>query len=445
MRILIIGAGPTGLSTGRRLLELGHDDFTIYEQHSYAGGLCASFRDEQGFTWDLGGHVIFSQYPYFNQLFESALHGQFYEHTRKAWIYFMDRWVPYPFQNNLRHLPREVIAKCVRDLRAAHRKNTSPENFKEWIMANMGEGIAQYFMLPYNEKVWAYPLEDMSADWITERVSRPDVKEVVGLLISDKDRMDWGPNSIFKFPAEGGTGQIFHNVAAQLAQKIQFDTRVEEVDLIGKSVKLSNGARQGYDVLVNTSPLDLFTRMCAGAPASLTEWGEQLAHNRVWVVGVGLKKGALDEKSWGYFPQKDVPFFRATYFSNYSPRNVPGPGYRSFLCETAYSEDSPFGKNQAVDTTIAGLLDTGLIAPEERSNIVSTFSFDIPYAYPIPTLNREKVLARINPLLEEHGVFSRGRFGAWRYEVGNTDHSVMQGKEIADRIVNGTTETVWHG
>ena len=60
---------------------------------------------------------------------------------------------------------------------------------------------------------------------------------------------------------------------------------------------------------------------------------------------------------------------------------------------------------------------------------------DVEYAYPIPTLGRDKALSVIHPYLEERGIYSRGRFGAWRYEVGNMDHSVMQGIEAVDRIL----------
>ena len=64
-RIVIIGAGPTGLGAAYRLQELGHKNWKIYEKQGYVGGLAASFVDSQGFTWDVGGHVMFSHYKYF--------------------------------------------------------------------------------------------------------------------------------------------------------------------------------------------------------------------------------------------------------------------------------------------------------------------------------------------------------------------------------------------
>ena len=73
IKYLIIGAGPTGLGAAIRLQELGENSFAVLEANDYVGGLSASFKDEHGFTWDIGGHVIFSHYPYFDQLLDKAL------------------------------------------------------------------------------------------------------------------------------------------------------------------------------------------------------------------------------------------------------------------------------------------------------------------------------------------------------------------------------------
>jgi len=86
------------------------------------------------------------------------------------------------------------------------------------------------------------------------------------------------------------------------------------------------------------------------------------------------------------------------------------------------------------------LLSMGL-APEE-AGVLSRWHRTLPYAYPVPTPGRDEALAGIVPALEERGVYPRGRFGAWRYEVGNMDHCWMQGAEVADRILEGRPETV---
>jgi protoporphyrinogen oxidase len=72
-RVLVVGAGPTGLGAAWRLHELGCDDFLVLEAGETPGGLASSFRDEHGFTWDVGGHVQFSHYAYYDSVLDRAV------------------------------------------------------------------------------------------------------------------------------------------------------------------------------------------------------------------------------------------------------------------------------------------------------------------------------------------------------------------------------------
>jgi len=163
-KIVIIGAGPTGLGAGYRLKELGHANFQIYERSSYIGGLASSFTDSAGFTWDIGGHVMFSHYKYYDKCFDDLMGKDYQENMRECWIRMFDRWVPYPFQNNIRYLPKEVTFECLTGLVEAQTKRDykAAKNFREFIDAVFGDGIAKHFMIPYNFKVWAHPPEMMN-------------------------------------------------------------------------------------------------------------------------------------------------------------------------------------------------------------------------------------------------------------------------------------------
>jgi hypothetical protein len=117
VKILILGAGPTGLGAAWRLEELGETDWLLLEKTAAPGGLAASVTDEAGYTWDYGGHVQFSHYDYFDGLMDTLLGPEeWLHHERESWVWLMDRFVPYPFQNNLRYLPREAMWECVRGL-----------------------------------------------------------------------------------------------------------------------------------------------------------------------------------------------------------------------------------------------------------------------------------------------------------------------------------------
>src|SRR5262249_7844327 len=51
--------------------------------------------------------------------------------------------------------------------------------------------------------------------------------------------------------------------------------------------------------------------------------------------------------------------------------------------------------------------------------------------------------AEIQPFLMSHDIYSRGRFGAWQYEISNMDHSVMQGVEVVNWLLLGDPEVTW--
>src|SRR5688572_30292039 len=212
---LIIGAGPTGLGAAYRLKELGQESVLVIEQNGYVGGLATSFTDQAGFTWDIGGHVQFSHYDYFDALMQRALGDDgWLHHERESWAWMEQRFVPYPIQNNIRHLPREAMWRCLDGLIQIHKnpRRDVPSNFREWILATFGPGLADQFMVPYNYKVWAYPPEDLSYSWVGERVSVTDLARVTKNILFERDDVSWGPNATFRFPRRGGTGAIWKAV-----------------------------------------------------------------------------------------------------------------------------------------------------------------------------------------------------------------------------------------
>ena len=82
MRIAIIGAGPCGLACARELDRLGHDDWTLVERAPVAGGSAGSIVDPRGFTWDFGGHVVFSHFGEFDALLDEVMGDELLEHDR---------------------------------------------------------------------------------------------------------------------------------------------------------------------------------------------------------------------------------------------------------------------------------------------------------------------------------------------------------------------------
>src|SRR5205085_8937487 len=93
-KIVIIGAGPTGLGAAYRLRELGYKNFQMYERLDHLGGLASSYTDSAGFTWDVGGHVMFSHYKYYDECFDDLMGKDFQMNMRECWVRMFDTWVP---------------------------------------------------------------------------------------------------------------------------------------------------------------------------------------------------------------------------------------------------------------------------------------------------------------------------------------------------------------
>ena len=446
-RIAIIGAGPTGLGAAWRLNEAGHTNWALYEAADHAGGLASSVVDAQGFTWDQGGHVLFSHFPYFDNVMVKALGDAWVEHIREAWVWMRNRWIPYPFQNNIWRLPNDELIACLNGLLDLQRTPPSsrPASFRDWLLASFGTGLCDTFMLPYNRKVWAYDPSRLDVGWMGERVATVDLKRIMRNLILRQDELGWGPNSTFRFPLHGGTGAIWRAVTNLLpASHFRFGAAIARVDPAARRLTLANGDVVPYDVLITTMPLDDLLRALTGVP-DLSALASRFVHSSSHIVGVGIKGTPPEDlrtKCWIYFPEDRVPFYRATVFSNYSPNHVPQGGYWSLMGEVAESPDKAVNAAEVVTDVVDGLASCGFL---NTADVVSTWHRRLEHGYPTPWLGRDEVLNPVHDALQRHSIFSRGRFGAWKYEVSNQDHSFMQGAEVVDRIIRGADEGTFHG
>ncbi|EOD45974.1 Udp-galactopyranose mutase protein [Neofusicoccum parvum] len=469
--VLVIGAGPTGLGAAKRLNHINGPSWLIIDSNPVPGGLASTDVTPEGFLYDVGGHVIFSHYKYFDDAIDEALpkESDWYTHQRISYVRCKGLWVPYPFQNNISMLPKEEQVKCMDGMidaaLEARVSNTKPKDFDEWIVRMMGTGIADLFMRPYNYKVWAVPTTKMQCQWLGERVAAPDLKNVTKNVILQKTAGNWGPNATFRFPARDGTGGIWIAVANTLPkEKTRFgeNSTVTKVDADAKKVTLKDGTTVKYNQLVNTMAVDHLA--VAMGDTELQGLTKQLYYSSTHVVGVGIRgerPERIGDKCWLYFPEDDCPFYRATIFSNYSPYNQPdaskklptlylangdkaasseaqeGP-YWSIMLEVSQSGMKPVDEENLLKDCIQGLINTEMLKPTDE--VVSTYHRKFDHGYPTPSLERDGALKQILPRLQAKDIWSRGRFGSWKYEVGNQDHSFMLGVEAADNIVNGAVE-----
>lgn len=384
------------------------------------------------------------------------------------------RWVAYPFQNNISALDKDDQIKCLTGLVEAKVANAltldKPKTFDEWILRVMGSGIADLFMRPYNFKVWAVPTTMMQSEWLGERVATVDVDRAITNVVHGREDAGWGPNAVFRFPKNGGTGGIWKGVANLLpAEHQQYNTEVAKIDAEGQIVHLKDGSKIQYDALITTVPLDI-TLSWLGKK----EWADGLTHSSSHIIGFGIRGDCPHGlKCWLYFPEDDCPFYRVTVFSHYAEENCPeshvklptlckgdgsdpdtdtpqeGP-YWSLMFEVSESQYKAVGNDpvklggaagtwpRLVLDTFTGAINTKLMKPEDE--VVSVYYRRIEHGYPTPSVGRDAVLKEALPYLRSQNIWSRGRFGAYKYEVANQDHSLMQGVECVDNVLFGTQE-----
>jgi len=286
----------------------------------------------------------------------------------------------------------------------------------------VGAGVAEHLMLPYTFKAWATPPE---------------------LMNLGEHHLSLGPNDTFKYPLRGGTGFPYDGLRQFVEPHLRLGTRVSSIDSQAKVVTSTDGRAWPYDVLLSTMPLNRLIACTDGAPDEVRAAVDGLHWSGSHIVGVGLDRPANSTTNWIDSPEPDVPFHRVTYLSNYSPSMTPRPDQTLLLTETSRSAHKPEPDDSIVDRVVAGLIATGLMTEADRELIVTTWLCSPDMTYPVPSLTRDAALGTIQPWLRSQDIWSRGRFGAWLYEVGDMDHAFMQGVEFVNAVLHGAPETVW--
>lgn len=416
--VVIVGGGPTGLAAAMTFEAYGAD-WRLFESGAQCGGLSQSIVQD-GFTWDLGGHVGFSRSRAYNLLMDDLLGAESWIwHDRRAAALVGGQTVAYPVQHNEDQLPDQAATE-------GDQPHADPASFEGWMRRQFSARVIEQFLLPYNRKLWNIEPAAMSSVWVGDRVAKSN----------DGSDESWGPNRRFRYPARGGTGAPWSALASRLpSARISNGVAFEELDTRLRTVKMSDGSACSYDVLISTIPLTtLIDRTPSLASLSL---GGAIENTSVGLCGFGFRGSpppVLSDLDWLYCAEPELDCYRLTVLSRYSPHNAP-PGHWSLLCESGGADGFV---PQPAEGLLRALGERGLCDP---SVLATTWTHYLRHGYPIPTLQRDAVLRDVHTRLEHEHVFSRGRFGGWRYEVSNQDHSFLQGSEVAHRIMRGLPET----
>ncbi|MDH3629031.1 MAG: FAD-dependent oxidoreductase [Acidobacteriota bacterium] len=425
--ILIVGGGLAGMSTA---YHLGETEHLVLEGAHDAGGLCRS-RDIDGFIFDYTGHLLHMKDPRIMAWVEEMLPDTFAVIERDARIRSRGATLPFPFQGNLHGLPKETVADClvgfVESL-SVPLPDDPQVSFEDWSLAVFGRGISDAFMLPYNCKLFCRAPAEMTADWVSWAVPKPTLEELIRGAIGLQNR-GMGYNSKFRYPHTGGIDVLPKAVASRV-KNIRFDSQVTDVDLSERSVGLTNGERIGWDKLVVTCPLPHFLNMAHGGPQDYSKDAARLDWSVVACLNLGIdRSGLADGAHWLYFPDEDAPFYRVGFPSNFSDGVAPA-GTSSMYIEFGLRRDQEFDEVAMGREALACLRREGILTEDDRVLVEDWVRVDPGYT--IFDRDRQDVMQRVMPELEQQDIHCIGRYGAWTYSY--MERALLDGLELAEKI-----------
>ncbi|CAN5175719.1 FAD-dependent oxidoreductase [soil metagenome] len=421
--VAIIGGGIAGLSLAYFIGE----DCEILEKSMQCGGLCRSF-EKDGLTYDLGGHVVFSSDKEILKLDLDLLKGNVGSHVRKNAVWYKDRLVKYPFENNLAALDKEDLFDCLWSF--LNNPQRPQRNFEDWMYNQFGRGITERYLIPYNQKIWKLTPRSMAADWV-DRIPKPPPEDVLKSAVGIPTEGNLEQLN-FYYPTSGGFQALPDAIEKSVRGKITKGFNVQRVrKRDDKWIVSGHSGDHEYDQLVSTIPLPYLLSVLDEAPAAVTAAARALKHNSLLVVMLGVRNPNNSGQFGIYFPQEHLLFHRVCFYNFFGHQNEAGAS--PVVAEiTANEGDSTWSKTdtQIIDSVIQGLKQEGFIT--SRSDVLTTEIRRVKHAYVVYDLARSQNLRIVNDYLDSIGLHRCGRFAEFRYI--NSDAVMRSAKNLAAKL-----------
>jgi protoporphyrinogen oxidase len=438
--ILILGGGLAGLATAYHLRRLLPGvPRLVLEKEPVPGGLSRSRRVD-GFTFDFTGHYLHLRDAETTAFVEELTGGRMMQVERRAFICSRGARLDFPYQANLHGLPPELVAKMLLDFVEAAKTPlpARPEElpFGEWARRVFGDGIAEGFMIPYNTKLFGCAPDELTAEWVSWAVPRPDLAQVVHGALGLKNA-GMGYNPRFRYPQEGGIGILAEALAERVGDDLRCGASVVSIDARERRVVLQGGEVLPFEAVVSTLPLPyLLQRVrgidgCPGLGMTLAEMAGALRWSAVIDLELGIDRpGVADGAHWIYFPDPELPFYRVGFPSNVA-RSLAPAGCSSLSVEFFHRPGTPLPPTESlVAQTRAGLEATGVLRPADR--IVCAEAALLDPAYVLFDARRTPTVEAAMRRLNGAGIRSIGRFGAWTYSY--MERALLDGRDAAAAI-----------
>jgi protoporphyrinogen oxidase len=415
-RHLIVGAGITGLATAAFLRD---KSYLVLEGDREIGGYCKTIKRD-GFVWDYSGHFFHFKHPEIESWLRERMVGQEVRVIHKrAFISYAGRLIDFPFQKNIHQLPQDDFIDCLHDLYFA-RIGASPAgareaNFKEMLYGRFGRSIAEKFLIPYNEKLYACDLSLLDQDAMGRFFPHADLTDIVRNMRTP-DNSSY--NSTFTYPA-GGAIEYVKALASEVRPGgIALEEPLVSIDLPRRVARTTRREIQ-YEHLVSSSPFPKLVKM-----TGLEHDEAAFTWNKVLVFNLGFDRKGPRGVHWIYYPNPACSFYRVGFYDN-----IFESDRLSVYVELGYARGAPVDVDSARARVLADLRAEGVI---DDHKLVAEHSVVMDPAYVHITGASVAEHRRLSTLLNANGVYPAGRYGRWTY--CSIEDNIVEARGLAARF-----------
>jgi protoporphyrinogen oxidase len=402
---LIVGAGISGLATAAFSRD---QDYLVLEADREIGGYCKTIKRD-GFVWDYSGHFFHFKHPDIEAWLRARMPGQRVRTVEKrSFVAYKGGRVDFPFQKNIHQLPQQEFIDCLHDLFFARAPASvlgqsapapAPErNFKEMLYARFGRSIAEKFLIPYNEKLYACDLAALDRDAMGRFFPHADLVDIVRNM-KTPDNASY--NASFTYPEGGAIEYVKALASAVRPDAIALDEALVAVDVEHKVARTTRRELR-FRRLVSSAPFNRFAALTGLAhDPSVFTW------NKVLVFNLGFDRKGPGGVHWMYYPARDRVFYRIGFYDN-----IFDSDRMSLYVEIGFARDAPVDVAAMRARVLEDLRHEGLVTDHQ---LVAEHAVVMDPAYVHITRASMAEHARLKAELAAHDIHSIGRYGGWTY------------------------------
>lgn len=467
-RVVIIGAGPAGLSAGYELLAKSDDfEVEIYECSNAIGGISQTI-DNDGNKMDIGGHRFFSKSQRVMDFWQSILPLETPEcnsdevillRNRLSRIYFLKRLFNYPLKLDIDLVRNLGIIRCVKIafsyIKALIFPYKNVDSLEKFYINRFGRELYNLFFRDYTTKVWGISPNQLSPDWGVQRVKGLSIYKAIisSFKPKSKDIHQKGVETSlierFLYP-KFGPGQLYEALARKITQKggkIYKNTKAIHFALQNSTIshiiiESNGGATREVraDFFISTMAIkDLFLSM-PNASQDIKSIATRLEYRDFITMGVllkSLRKGEIKD-NWIYIQEPYVKVARLQFFHNWSESMVANKEHYFVGMEYMCFENDTLWSKSDDEFMAFGINELERLGFCERGDVLATYITRVKKAYPIYSGvygEFDKVRRYLDNI---ENLFVCGRNGMHRYN--NMDHSILSAFEVAKCILDGESD-----